>query len=97
MRKIDLSGYDVNGQEYRVKDTLVQILFHPDLKLGARDLVIQDAIARKIEGSNESVLLEETEYQKVKTAVETPRGYQRADMEFVSRVVDAPEVDVKEA
>ncbi|MCK9592317.1 MAG: hypothetical protein M0Q91_09960 [Methanoregula sp.] len=98
MRKIDVSDYEVGGSgSYPVKGTLIQLLFNPELKLSARDLIPQDAIARKIESANGTLLLEESEYQKVKAAIETVKGYGRADLEFVNRILNAPEVPVKEA
>lgn len=96
MRKIDLKDYQDDGKAYPVKQTITLLLFNPDLRLVARDLISQDALARKIEESDSSVLLEETEYQKVKLAVETAKGWQRGDLEFVRRILEAPEVPVKE-
>jgi len=97
MRKIDLKDYEHDGKPYPVTGTISMLLFNPDLKLAARDLIAQDALAKKIEGAGASVLLEEEEYQKVKRAIEIIKGWQRGDLEFVSRILDAPEIEVKEA
>jgi hypothetical protein len=97
MRKIDLKPYQWEKTDYKVVDVLTALLFNPDLKLAARDLIAQDALAKKIETSGESVILEEADYQKVKRAVETIKGWQRGDIEFVTRILDAPEIPVKEA
>jgi len=97
MRKIDLKPYQWEKTDYKVVDVLTALLFNPDLKLAARDLIAQDALAKKIETSGESVILEEADYQKVKRAVETIKGWQRGDIEFVTRILEAPEIPVKEA
>ena len=97
MRKINLSDYETDGNPYRVSGTIAILLFNPDLKLAARDLVAQDALAKKIETAGDSVLLEEGDYLKVKRAIETAKGWQRGDLEFVTRILEAPEVPVKEA
>jgi len=97
VRKIDLKDYEFDGKPYPVTGTLSILLFNPDLKLSARDLIAQDTLAKKIEGAGESVILEEVDYLKVKRAIETVKGWQRGDLEFVSRILDAPEIEVKEA
>ena len=97
MRKIDLKAYQWEQTDYKVVEVLSAILFNPDLKLAARDLITHDALAKKIEGAGESVLLEESEYLTVKKAVELVKGWQRGDLEFVNRILNAPEIPVKEA
>jgi len=96
MRKIILTPYIFNDAKCDVKVAIVNLLFNPELKLSARDLILQDKLATKIEESESSVLLEESEYLKVKTAVEKFTGYGRADAQFVSRILDAEEVEVQE-
>lgn len=96
MRKLSLIPYQFNGTDYDVKGSLSSILFSQHLKLGARQVIEHDRIASKIEGGNGSVLLEEADYQTLKTAVETFEGYSRPDIEFVQRVLDAPTVEVVE-
>jgi hypothetical protein len=73
------------------------MLFLPSLQLSARDVIEHDRIARKIETGGDEVLLEEAEYAKLKKAFETFTGFSRNDLELVTRVMDAPEVPIKEA
>ena len=102
MRKIDLTEYDAEvlteeGTKtlpYSVKETLDIVLYHPDLKLGYRELFENDRVAQKIRASNGSVLLEESEYIRLKSALETIHGFMKKDLEMVRRVMDAPEVAV---
>ena len=98
MRKINLQPYDFSdGEPYDVKGSIVSLLFSGHLNLGYRQLLEHEHIAQKIEASNSLVLLEETEYREVLNAVETFTGYGRPDVEFISRITEAPEVEVKEA
>jgi predicted ABC-type ATPase len=96
LRKIDLTPYQVDERPYDVKTSVVNLLFNPELKLSGRDVITQDELAKKIESSDDSVLLEEVDYQKVKKAIDVFSGFSRADVGFVTRILSAPEVKVKE-
>jgi hypothetical protein len=105
MRKIDLTSYDVTvpdgkgGEQtlpYDVRGSLVDGMYHHDLRLNSKDLFAHDRIAQKIQNSNGFVLLEDSEYERVKSTIETITGFRKEDVEFVRRVIDAPEVTVKE-
>ena len=105
MRKIDLTDYDVKvmSQEgektipYFVKSSLGLALYADDLKLNSRDLLRNDRIAQRIEGSDGHILLEDSEYDVVKQAIESIHGFNKQDVELVRRVIEAQVVDVKEA
>lgn len=106
MKKIDVRDYIVSVPSpdgtvvdipYNVKESLVSCLFHPELKLGGREIIERDKIAKVIESGSEYVLLEEAEYQKLLNAFETVRGFGKAEVELVRRVFDAEDVEVKEA
>lgn len=104
MRKLDLTPYEVrmsDGQElrtipYEVRASCAAVLFHPELRLSARDLLKSAVLAEKIERAGDAVLLEEEEYERLKAAVEAIHTYARNDVEFVNRVLDAPAVQVQE-
>jgi len=105
MRKINIEDYILESMDnagnvvkgpYKVKESLIGILFHPDLKLGGRELLLRDKLADKINDSEGEILLEETDYYKLKLAIETINGYTRNDVEFVQRILDAEEVEVVE-
>lgn len=96
MKKIDLTPYKLGEAEVDVKGLIVTVMFDAGLKLSARDLIAQDALAKKIEESNGSVLLEVSEYLKVKNAVEKYPGFGRGALPIINRVFDAPEASVKE-
>jgi hypothetical protein len=105
MRKIDLTSYDVTVPDregkmetlpYDVRGSLSDGMYHPDLRLNSKDLFTNDRIAQKIRNSNGSVLLEDSEYERVKSMIETVTGFRKGDVEFVRRVIEAPEVTVKE-
>ena len=101
MRKFDVSEYEVtmeNGKTmpYRVKDSAVTILFNPDRKLSAVELLKTNALAQRIMEAEGHVLLEEADYGELKKACETVRGYGKEDVEFVRRILEAPEINVVE-
>lgn len=105
MRRIDLTSYDVTvpdgrgGEDtlpYDIRGSLADGMYHPDLKLNYKDLFTHDRIAQKILKSEGSVLLEDSEYERVKFMIETVKGFRKEDVEFVRRVMEAPEVTVKE-
>jgi predicted glycosyltransferase involved in capsule biosynthesis len=101
MRKFDISEYEVtmeNGQAipYRVKDSAVTILFNPDRKLNAVELMKANKLAERIMAAKDSILLEEADYGELKKACETVRGYGKEDVEFVRRIIEAPEINVVE-
>ena len=105
MKKIDVRDYLVSVPTedgtvveipYNVKESLVGCLFHPELKLGGRNIIERDAIAKKIESAEDHVLLEDAEYQKLLHAFETVRGFGKSEVELVRRVFDAKDVNVVE-
>jgi len=107
MRKISLVGYDIpaidqeTGKEttrpYEIKTVLINLLFHPELKLGGRELLQTQKVATRIEECKEDyILLEETEYSKIKQAIESIKGFSKYDVELVERVLEAEFVEVEE-
>lgn len=99
MKKITVSDYTVeqDGESltYPVREALAEVLFHPELKLRAMELLNRDDLARKILSYPEDdMLFEESEYALIKNAVEIVQGFTRNDVEFVRRVLEARTVDV---
>ena len=102
MRKLNLVDYQwtqkvrnpIKGQTedftlpYRVKDSILNILFLPALKLMGAALVKQNILAMKIEQAQDEVMLEEEEYERVKRAVEVYPAQSRADVELVDRILN---------
>jgi hypothetical protein len=102
MRKVEIGDYAVkaNGQEvpYGVRDSIADLLFHPDLRLNGSALIRNNVLATKVmTAEGDTVLLEEAEYQTLRGACETVRGLGRNEVELVRRILDAPEVKVEEA
>lgn len=84
------------GMDYLVRDSIVEILFHPGLQLAAKDLLDRDTLARKIKDwPGDDLLLEEEEYKKVVSGMEALRGLGRHDVEFVKRILNAQTVEVQ--
>jgi hypothetical protein len=105
MRKINLDPYQVQipkgdgtmvADNYEVRESIIQSLYAPALRLGVRELLDNDRLAQKIKQAGSDLLLEEEEYSRVLKAFETIINYTQNDVELVRRVLDAPEVPVKE-
>ncbi len=107
MRKINLENYRVKAKvreedkvvekdlDYDVKDTIISVLFHPDLKLNGRELILRGKLADKIEKAEKNILLEEADYKKLKDSVEKLQGFGRNELELVDRILNAPSVEVE--
>jgi hypothetical protein len=91
MRTIDVRDYKVGEAEYRVKDGLIAILMHPELRLSAVELLKRNRLGQRILDAIETIKLEEEDYTRLKGAVEGVTGFSRADVELVQRVLEAPE------
>lgn len=104
MKKIDMTPFMIKVRQsdgiekegkYGLKESLVEILYNPSLKLNAISLLRQEELAKKIAGSPDTeLLLEEEEYTRLKTALETVQGLGKNDIELVHRVMDAITVEV---
>ena len=77
---------------YHFKDSILNLLFIPDLQLGGAELVKQNVLAMKLEQCKEDVIrLEDAEYSRIKLAVDTHKGFGRNDVELVTRVNESKE------
>jgi len=79
---------------YDVKTSVLNILFHPGVRLGGAELVRQYTLAQKIEAAGDDILLEEEEYQRLKKAFDSFEGFGRNDVEFVMRILEAEQLDM---
>lgn len=79
-----------------VKDALIEIMFQPVLKLKAKSLLEQNILAKKILEAKDEILLEEAEYRKILMAIERVEGLTRNEVKLVERILNCPEVKVKE-
>lgn len=108
MRKLNLKDYQVAGKAksaegkiidvsgpYKVKDSILNLMFTHDLQLSGAELVKQNALALKIEAcKDEDIILEEDEYNRIKKAFDTFKGFGRNDVELVTRVNEAAVVEI---
>lgn len=111
MRKINLENYTVHSKvpdklnpgalidieySYPLKDSILMLMFSPELRLNGSDLVKHQALALKIEACKKAeMLLEETEWQMLKDATDKCSGFNRADYEMIERIRNAEEVQVQ--
>ena len=111
MRKLNLKDYTVKvkipdpnipgglmdaGFPYQVKDSLLNLMFIRELQLSGAELVKQNVLAMKLEACKDNVIiLEEAEYQRIKKAVDILKGFNRNDVELVTRINEAEVVEVE--
>jgi len=101
MKKINLKPYkaeDQNGKKvpYNVKDIMVNLLYHPSLSLNSVELLKNTKVAQKIENAKKDyVILEEAEYKILKECLAKIRGLGRNDVEFVRRIEEAEDYEIK--
>jgi len=105
MRKLNLENYTVsirdnkgklNDIPYAFKDAIINLMFHPDLRLSGTELLKTNILTEKIMEADEEIILEEEEYNKIKNAVDSFKGFTRNEVELVKRVSECPKIDVKE-
>jgi len=89
-------GRMIEGEwPYHVKDSILNLLFHPDLQLTGAELVKQNVLAMKLESCKEDeILLEDEEWGRIKRAVDTFKGFDRNAVELVTRINEAEVVEV---
>ena len=105
MRKLNLEKYmisvrDANGVTktvpYDFKESLIQLMFHPNLRLSGKVLLETNIIAEKLMKADKDILLEEEEYNKIKSAIDGFEGFTRSEVKLVKRITECQEIDVKE-
>ena len=105
MRKLELKHYEVTFRNvqgeletipYDFKDAIINLMFHPDLRLSRTEALKTDILAEKIMETNEEILLEEEEYNRIFHAVDSFKGFGKNEVELVKRVLECPKIDVKE-
>ena len=81
---------------YKFKDSILNLMFNRDLQLNGAELVKQNVLAMKLEQcTDDFILLEAEEYQRLKKAIDTFKGFKRQDVELVTRINEAEVVEVK--
>ena len=111
MRKLNLKNYTVKMKApdrmnpgkviegeypYHVKDSILNLMFTRDLQMGGAELVKQNLLAMKLEQcKDDEIILEDAEYQRIKKAIDVFKGFNRHDVELVTRINEAEVVEVK--
>ena len=105
MKKINIKAYNVlvttpDGSKgeviYAFKESIIEMLFSPTLKLKTIDLLKQEILAKKIiESKGDELLVEEEEYSRIKKALEQVEGLSKNDIELVHRILEAEEIEVE--
>ena len=111
MRKLNMANYMVKlrvpdqinpGQTiegeypYHTKDSILNLLFIPDLQLTGAELVKQNVLAMKLEScKDDEILLEDEEWARIKKSIDTFKGFTRNEVELVERINNAEVVEVE--
>ena len=105
MRKLNLEKYTISVRDakgvntnmpYDFKVSLIELMFHPNLKLTGKALLETNIVAEKILKTDKEILLEEADYNRIKNAVDSFEGFSKNEVELVKRVTNCPEIKVKE-
>jgi hypothetical protein len=90
-------GKTIKGEmPYDFKESVLNLLFNPELHLTGAELVRQNMLAVKLESCKEDeILLENEEFNRIKKAIDVFKGFQRNDTELVTRITEAAKVEVK--
>ena len=105
MRKLNLENYEfsfrnaqgeLETQLYDFKDAIINLMFHPDLKLSRSENLKADILAEKIMEADKEIILEEEEYNRIFQAVDSFNGFGKNEVELVKRVTECPKIDIKE-
>jgi len=105
MRKLNLEKYTISVRDekgnirslpYDFKTSLIELMFHPNLRLSGKALLETNIMAEKIMKADKEILLEEADYQKIKSAIDGFQGFSKNEVELVKRVLECPEIKVKE-
>jgi len=105
MRELNIADYQLTkrtkeGGEvqipYSCRESIAAILLSSQLKLNAVELLKNNAVAAAIlDWKHDTYRLEDAEYDALLAAANTVRGYTQDDVELVTRIKDAPKVDVQ--
>lgn len=103
MKTLDLRNYKAKSQvqtgnpldpnkeielPYHFKESLLTVLFAPELRLGSVELMRQNMLAMKIEAcQDDTIELEDTEFERIQKSVNVFKGFRREDTEFVARII----------
>lgn len=104
MRKINLTNYSIilslpeNEEKmvpFKVRESIIELLFIPALRLNGAALLEQAKLADKIKNApGEFVLLEEEEYRNIQKSFALFEGFDKHAVELVKRILEAETVEV---
>jgi len=99
MKRINIENFLVlvNGENvpYEIKTSIQAILFNPQLKLDGIKLIKHFDIWNKIKKQEKELILEDADYEILKSCVNFFQGYSQNDVEFVKRIQDAKNYEIK--
>ncbi len=105
MRKLNLASYEFSEtnepnaevHDYDVRWSMGEVLLARDQGLTARQLLENNDLYRKLrDWPEDTILLEEAEYDALAQSFNSVTGFGKSDVEMVRRVLGAEEVEVEE-
>ena len=80
---------------YSVKQSIVGILYSPDLRLTMREAINRKPLADSIENCQEDfIYITQEDYTKIKDSFDKTQGFGKDDVELLKRIDKAEEIDV---
>lgn len=97
MRKLRIDNYEFKREDtsitYMVRESLADLLLHRELRLSAAEAIRRHTIAKRIlECPNDEILLEDADYERIKSSLDLIHGFGREDIELIERIYNAEEV-----
>ena len=96
--KINLKPYKMPGvkQEYDVKGSMVNLLFHPGQELTVDETFENYELVKRIREAGDSLILDKDDMRRLRRAYAAMRSPTEDDLEFFRRIKEPEEIEVAE-
>jgi hypothetical protein len=96
--KLNLKNYKMPGskQEYDVKGSLANLLFHPGQELTVDETFENYEIVKRVREAGDSLILDKDDMRRVRRAYAAMRSPSEDDLEFFHRLKTPEEIEVAE-
>jgi len=99
MKRINIENYTVLFKEkempYDIKGSIKNVLLNPQLQLDSVKLFESINLWNKIKDEQKEIILEDAEYNYLKKCLDFFKGYLEQDYEFVKRIQNAENYEIK--
>ena len=100
MKKVNLDSYKVAIKDqqglpmfldYEVRNTIINILTHPQFGLNGPDIMEVAPLVKKIDKAGEVVILTNEEYQEIVATLKRFKGFIKNDIQMLERIYSCPD------